>query len=191
MGEHVAAVNGPSEGLQASLTFEELFESERGRLFRALLLVTHDSMEAEDLMQEAFVRVWERWDRIGQIDDPVGYLYKTALNLYRSALRRALTAAKRSVRPPTGRDPLDEVSARDEAVRSLAALTGEILSMRYPPVTRRFVRSPPLRRGSEPPSWSPSSSAGASSECDDSGCGLRACSSARCRMQLPWGPSPN
>jgi DNA-directed RNA polymerase specialized sigma24 family protein len=168
MGEHVAAVNGPSEGLQASLTFEELFESERGRLFRALLLVTHDSMEAEDLMQEAFVRVWERWDRIGQIDDPVGYLYKTALNLYRSALRRALTAAKRSVRPPTG----------------------EILSKRYPPVTRRFVRSPPLRRGSEPP-WSPSSSAGASSECDDSGCGLRACSSARCRMQLPWGPSPN
>jgi RNA polymerase sigma-70 factor (ECF subfamily) len=123
MGEHVSAVNGPSEGLQASLIFEELFESERGRLFRALLLVTHDSMEAEDLMQEAFVRVWERWDRIGQIDDPVGYLYKTALNLYRSALRRALTAAKRSVRPPTGRDPLDEVSARDEAVRSLAALT--------------------------------------------------------------------
>jgi hypothetical protein len=28
-------------------------------------------------MQEAFVRVWERWDRVGTLDDPVGYLFKT------------------------------------------------------------------------------------------------------------------
>src|SRR6266498_624775 len=116
MDQQAVGLTGSSDDLRIALAFDEFFEMERGRLFRALLLVTHDSMEAEDLMQEAFVRVWERWDRIGQIDDPVGYLYKTALNLHRSALRRALTAAKRSVWPPTGRDPLDEVSARDEAV---------------------------------------------------------------------------
>ena len=45
------------------------------------------------------------------------------MNLQRSALRRALTAARRSLRPPTGHDPFEDVISRDEAVRSLAALT--------------------------------------------------------------------
>jgi len=123
MDEQAALMTGSLEHLQVPLDFEEFFETERERLFRALLLVTHDSAEAEDLMQEAFVRIWERWDRVAQVEDPVGYLFKTAMNLHRSALRRALTAAKRSLRPPAGRDPFDEVADRDEAVRSLALLT--------------------------------------------------------------------
>lgn len=123
MDQQAAAATGPSEGLRIALTFEEFFETERERLFRALLLVTHDSAEAEDLMQEAFVRVWERWDRVGTLDDPVGYLFKTALNLHRSALRRALAAATRSLRPPAEHDPFERVIEHHDAVRSLAALT--------------------------------------------------------------------
>lgn len=123
MSDQASAVTEPRERVRIALAFEDFFETERARLFRALLLVTHDSAEAEDLMQEAFVRVWERWDRIARIEDPVGYLYRTAMNLHRSAIRRALTAGKRALRPPAGRDPFDEVAARDEAVRSLAMLT--------------------------------------------------------------------
>lgn len=123
MSDQARAVTVSQERLRIPLAFDEFFETERGRLFRALLLVTHDSAEAEDLMQEAFVRVWERWDRVARIEDPVGYLFRTAMNLHRSALRRALTAARRSLRPSAGRDPFDEVAARDEAVRSLAMLT--------------------------------------------------------------------
>jgi RNA polymerase sigma-70 factor (ECF subfamily) len=74
-------------------------------------------------MQEAFARVWERWDRVATLDEPVGYLFRTAMNLHRSALRRALTAARRSLRPADERDPFEQVAARDEAVRSLAVLT--------------------------------------------------------------------
>jgi RNA polymerase sigma-70 factor (ECF subfamily) len=123
MDEQAAVISGSQERLQIPIAFDEFFENERERLFRALLLVTHDSAESEDLAQEAFVRVLERWDRVARIEDPVGYLYRTAMNLHRSALRRALTAARRSLQPPTGRDPFDEVAARDEAVRSLAMLT--------------------------------------------------------------------
>jgi RNA polymerase sigma-70 factor, ECF subfamily len=123
MDQQAAAVTGSSEGLRIALTFEEFFETERERLFRALLLVTHDSAEAEDLMQEAFVRVWERWDRVGTLDEPVGYLFRTAMNLRRSALRRAVAAARRSLRPADEHDPFERVIDRDEAVRSLAALT--------------------------------------------------------------------
>jgi RNA polymerase sigma-70 factor, ECF subfamily len=107
----------------APLAFEDFFLDERARLFRALLLVTQDAAEAEDLMQEAFVRVWERWDRVEGVESPVGYLFRTAMNLHRSALRRALIAAKRSLRPSEGRDPFDQVASHDEAVRALAVLT--------------------------------------------------------------------
>jgi RNA polymerase sigma-70 factor, ECF subfamily len=67
--------------------------------------------------------MWERWDRVGTFDEPVGYLFKTALNLHRSALRRAVAATKRSLRPPAEHDPFEKVIDHDEAVRSLAALT--------------------------------------------------------------------
>jgi RNA polymerase sigma-70 factor (ECF subfamily) len=123
MEQQNAAVTGSAEDLPITLAFEEFFEAERGRLFRALILITHDSVEAEDLMQDAFVRVWERWDRVGTLDDPVGYLFKTALNLRRSALRRAMTAAARSMRPLAERDLIQGVLERDEAMRSLASLT--------------------------------------------------------------------
>jgi RNA polymerase sigma-70 factor (ECF subfamily) len=122
MDRQLAAVAASAAQADA-LTFEEFFEAERARLFRALLLVTRDSAEADDLMQEAFVRVWERWDRVGTLEDPVGYLYRTALNLHRTALRHGLVAAKRVMRPNPEPDPFDEVAARDEAVRSLDVLT--------------------------------------------------------------------
>jgi RNA polymerase sigma-70 factor, ECF subfamily len=123
MDQQAAAVTGSRDGLQVPLAFEQFYQTERERLFRALLLVTHDSAEAEDLMQEAFIRMWERWDRVGTFDDPVGYLFTTALNLHRSALRRAVAATKRSLRPTVEHDPFENVMDHDEAVRSLAALT--------------------------------------------------------------------
>lgn len=122
MDEHAAALTDAGH-LAAPLGFEDFFQAERGRLFRALLLVTHDTEEAADLTQEAFVRVWERWDRVAGVEDPVGYLFKTAMNLHRSAFRRARVAARRSFGPQPHHDPFDEVLDRDAAVRSLATLT--------------------------------------------------------------------
>jgi hypothetical protein len=39
-------VTGSPEGLRVRLAFVEFYETERERLFPALLLVTHDSAEA-------------------------------------------------------------------------------------------------------------------------------------------------
>lgn len=54
--------------------FEALFEAEHERLLRALFIVTGSAEEADELMQDAFVAVWERWDRVGSMNDPTGYL---------------------------------------------------------------------------------------------------------------------
>jgi DNA-directed RNA polymerase specialized sigma24 family protein len=51
--------------LEASRTFEAFYEAEAKILFRRLWLVTGDRAEAEELMQDAFLVVWQRWDRGG------------------------------------------------------------------------------------------------------------------------------
>jgi Sigma-70 region 2 len=64
-----------------SVTFESLFADHHARLFRALYLIVGDTYEAEELAQEAFLKVFERWNRI---HDPEAYLYRSALNTTRS-----------------------------------------------------------------------------------------------------------
>ena len=103
--------------------FEEFFDSEHSGLFGALVLITRDRHEAEELMQDAFLRLWERWDRVSRLDDPTGYLYRTALNLSHTRRRRAAVALRRVARPGAHRDHLADVEEREAAVRALAPLT--------------------------------------------------------------------
>jgi RNA polymerase sigma-70 factor (ECF subfamily) len=109
--------------LERARRFEDLVEAEHADLYSALCLITRDRVEAEDLMQDAFLKVWERWDRVSSMDDPTGYLYKTSMNLFRKRTRRAKLAVLRRVRLAPSRDELAEVEARDAVVRALGALT--------------------------------------------------------------------
>src|SRR5687767_8043495 len=82
-----------------TLSFEEFFEAEHVRLARALYLLTGSSVEADELTQEAMVRVYERWDRVRRMASPQGYLYRTALNLHRSRVRWLATRARQVLQP--------------------------------------------------------------------------------------------
>lgn len=103
--------------------FEAFFRDQRDRLSRALWLVTRDRHEAEEVAQEAFVKVWERWERVGSLEDPEAYLYRTAINLYRNRRRRAALALRRLVRNAPTLDPTEAVDARDVVLRALGSLT--------------------------------------------------------------------
>ena len=121
--ELASAVGTEHEGSATqSATFEELFLAERTRLFGALCILTGDRAEAEDLAQDAFVRVWSAWDRVGAMDDPTGYLYRTAMNGARSRYRRSVLGLKR-LRPRDHRDELMVVEERDLLIRRLGRLT--------------------------------------------------------------------
>jgi DNA-directed RNA polymerase specialized sigma24 family protein len=52
--------------------FEGFFLAQHERLFQALFLLTGDRYEADDLAQEALLRAYERWDRVGAMDSPPG-----------------------------------------------------------------------------------------------------------------------
>ena len=111
----------PGRSQEPEAPFEEFFAAESQTLFRRLCLVTGNRAEAEELMQDAFLKVWERWDRVGRMDDPTGYLYKVAMNLFRKRYRRAKLAV-RTVSPWPTADGLAEAEARSEVADALASL---------------------------------------------------------------------
>jgi RNA polymerase sigma-70 factor (ECF subfamily) len=102
--------------------FEAFFEQHHERLFRALWLLTRNRQEAEEVMQDAFLRLWERWDKVIGGPDPVAYLYRTALNVWRSRLRRAAVAARKVIHHIEADHQIGEVEERDAVVRALAPL---------------------------------------------------------------------
>jgi RNA polymerase sigma factor (sigma-70 family) len=103
-------------------SFELFYRSERDGLFASLCLITRDPYEAEELMHDAFLKVWERWSRVRDMDRPAGYLYRTAINVFRTRYRRTMIT-KRVLGWTSERDSLEDVEGRDRVDRALAALT--------------------------------------------------------------------
>src|SRR2546423_1521552 len=121
----VSSDTAPTEVVpgESSSGFESFFRAEYARLVKALYLVTGSAHEADELAQEAFLRLWERWDRGRAMDDPVGYLYRTAMNAFRSRLRRGGVAARRAGSVRENADEFTRVHQRDELARALGKLT--------------------------------------------------------------------
>ena len=107
----------------AGVDFDAFFLQHHLGLFRALWLITRNRHEAEEVMQDAFVRVWERWPRVSAMPDPAGYLYRTAMNVLRSRARRAAVAMRKAVRVLPPDDQLAAIESREAVVRALAPLT--------------------------------------------------------------------
>ena len=122
MNEPIVASDAAFDQLEASRTFEAFYEAEARTLFRRLWLVTGNRAEAEELMQDAFLSVWQRWDRVGELDEPVGYLYRTAMNLFRKRYRRAMLAIRRTVGLVPSQDDFEDADDRQTVRRVLATL---------------------------------------------------------------------
>jgi RNA polymerase sigma-70 factor (sigma-E family) len=93
-----------------------LFEAHYADTVRLGFYLTGSWTAAEDLAQEAFVRLWRRWGRLRDHHAALGYLRATVVNLSRSALRRRLLELRHQEGHDT--DPV----ARLDVTRALAAL---------------------------------------------------------------------
>lgn len=117
------AIEDPEDGTFQGPSFEAFFGQHHGDLFAAMWLITRNRHEAEEIAQDAFVRLLERWDRIAAMDDPEGYLYRTAMNVLRSRARRASLALRRMAHPAPPTDDIAAVERREILVQAMAALT--------------------------------------------------------------------
>ncbi len=67
---------------------EMVYRASYVRLVAQLTTMTADRSEAEDLVQEAFVRAAQRWDVVGGYEIPEAWVRRVAVNLAVSHLRR-------------------------------------------------------------------------------------------------------
>jgi RNA polymerase sigma-70 factor (sigma-E family) len=100
---------------------DELYKQVHVRTVRLAVMLTGDPGVAEELMQEAFVRVWRSWDRIRDVEAARGYLRTTVVNLSRSYLRRRALEVRHRFRRVDDAVQIDP-DARIDLLRAVAKL---------------------------------------------------------------------
>ncbi|OZV83243.1 SigE family RNA polymerase sigma factor [Micromonospora echinospora] len=73
--------------------FDEFYRGSRQRLLGFVYALTGDLAEAQDAVQEAYVRAWQRWSTVGRYDDPEAWVRvvasRIAVSRWRSLRSRA------------------------------------------------------------------------------------------------------
>lgn len=103
-----AALSGDSEA------FGQLVRTHQERLYAAMLQVTRSTEEAEDVVQEAFVRAFLKLDSFHGNSQFFTWLYRIAFNNALSRRRRKQPSVSlEQAREATGTEPVDHVDAPD------------------------------------------------------------------------------
>ena len=113
--------------------FTELYEHSRERLASQLYALTGDEHGALDLVQEAFVRTWAKWDRVAGYDDPEAFVRRVAFNLAKNQWRRVKRTLLRSSPPDRPQPPTDSAQHQDlvAALMTLSPKEREAIVLHY------------------------------------------------------------
>jgi RNA polymerase sigma-70 factor (sigma-E family) len=94
---------------------EALFFALYPGLARTAFGLTGDWNVAEQLVQEAFLRLWRRWPWLRDHQAAPAYLQRTVVNLARSQLRRLVIERRALLAKEGGERPTDRASGGDPA----------------------------------------------------------------------------
>ena len=139
----VAAARGQGESIsaEAEQLVVELFHTEGRSLVRLARLFVDDLNAAEDIVQEAFLRLARHASRIDALDRAPAYLRSIVLNLARDHNRRGLVSLRHHASAGRDVDVIDDAAdqlVRSEdsdrvlaAVRSLPGRQRDCITLRY------------------------------------------------------------
>lgn len=125
---------------QRLVLIETLYQAEAASLVRLARLFTDDRAAAEDLVQEAFIRLYHSADRVRDPDRVAPYLRSIVLNLARDHNRRGLLSLRHQESALASGSPEqpDEQVVRSEAeaevldaLRSLSPRQRDCLVLRF------------------------------------------------------------
>ncbi|MFI1773036.1 RNA polymerase sigma factor [Thalassobellus citreus] len=68
--------------------FRYLFNLYYDRLVAYIITYTHDKMSAEDVVQQAFINLWNDREKLDDIRSPKNYLYAIAYNRYIDSIKK-------------------------------------------------------------------------------------------------------
>lgn len=128
---------------QRHADFEALYERHSREVWALAFARRMDSDTALDVMQEAFVRLWQQWEDGTKILNPRAWLLRVARNLAedhaKSAFRRNGTQPPQTMNGVLSREPMPlDLLEREESfgqlrkvLRELSTSDREILTFRY------------------------------------------------------------
>ena len=122
------------------LDFDEFARGQLPSLVRFAAALTGDRQLAQDVVQDALVRAYTRWQRVAGADRPDLYLRRMVLNGYLSWRRRWYQRTVSSVADPAGgphpvtADPAGRITDRAQ----LAALLGGLGRQQRAAIVLRF-----------------------------------------------------
>ena len=102
--------------------FDEFYTATAKRMVAVVYAVTGDLGEAEDAVQEAYARAWQRWGRLTEEGDPTPWVRTVALRLAVSTWRKARNRMRAHFRhgpPPDAPALAPDRVALVEALRAL------------------------------------------------------------------------
>ncbi|MDG2025808.1 MAG: sigma-70 family RNA polymerase sigma factor [Acidimicrobiales bacterium] len=115
---------------------DEFCRVEYPRVLGALILYTGEPLLAEELTQDAFVRVCRDWAKVSRMGRPGAWAHRVAMNLARSRFRRRGSRRRAETRLQAGAvaasmpSTADAVAIRD-AVAALADDERAVIALRY------------------------------------------------------------
>lgn len=97
--------------------FKALFLPLGRQMYAEALRILREPTDAEDAVQDVYVRLWERRREFEAIDNPRAYamtmLRNHCINIFNAACRRRVDGESAGIDEKEGRDLNDEVDARD------------------------------------------------------------------------------
>jgi RNA polymerase sigma-70 factor (sigma-E family) len=128
--------DGRQEGVRLPGRFEYFYQQEFPRVVALAHVLSGSRMGAEDIAQEAFLRAYRDWDRVGSYEHQAAWVRRVAANLATSGLRRRLVEARALTRLAGRREPtVDSLPAENAefwaAVRALPRRQAQAVALYY------------------------------------------------------------
>lgn len=108
--------------------FESLYVSTYAPMVRLAYLLTGSPSQAEEAVQESFMRVWQRWNRI---DEPGAYLRTTVVHRCRSIGRRHALAIRREHTIASATVSIDRPHEMLDTLATLSKRRREVVVLRF------------------------------------------------------------
>lgn len=118
----------PSLRVVSTATYEEVYRADFARMVRIAHMLTGSNEMAEDVVQDAFVKLYPRFDTVA---DPSGYLYRSVVNGCWSRHRHRRVVER--LRHLTARDEVhsDEIDETWGALNRLTPRQRSVVVLRY------------------------------------------------------------
>jgi RNA polymerase sigma factor (sigma-70 family) len=135
-GSATAAGGGVPGVMRLPGRFEHFYLEEYPRVVRLVYALSGSRVGAEDIAQEAFLRAYRDWERVGSYEHQAAWVRRVAANLATSGLRRRLAEARALARLAARREPALEPLPAEEAefgraLRALPRRQGQAVALFY------------------------------------------------------------